>query len=436
MTKQSRNAPCPCGSGKKYKKCCLAKDQAEHVREQIFEPISRAKDPEPVSEIDSAAPDTFEVFWDAYQTSDFDAKLEMIEFLIDDPNLHEPEIIVQIFNELSESAHSQKEHRQYRAMVDVLKTKLYEQYEKNANYLLGPCIKYLILERDYYTLKSAFAEYGRFAYQNLDLFFPRADQLAFHGQTEALRDGYRAGWNAVKSCKDLMPWAINEFAENGAQLELFMSMQDQPTPALDKDLIKRTEYFMTLDLDSFKHYFAILTGQQTGDWTAEMFDQPVYTLEADQKQGLSEKVSWLTMEFFVYLTRHTKHPLTKAELMREELSIYLIKRLGGDLKSRHSGKKSTRKCGPIHVLCPDRSTLDTYLSELMGFMSGRYYRGVALFTSLPYWCDFLKHRGLVESETLDRALESVASLLPHLETIFEKSECDDYALQAETLAWK
>ena len=29
MTKIGRNAPCPCGSGKKYKKCCLEKDLAE-----------------------------------------------------------------------------------------------------------------------------------------------------------------------------------------------------------------------------------------------------------------------------------------------------------------------------------------------------------------------------------------------------------------------
>jgi hypothetical protein len=27
MGKPSRNAPCPCGSGKKYKKCCLPRDQ-------------------------------------------------------------------------------------------------------------------------------------------------------------------------------------------------------------------------------------------------------------------------------------------------------------------------------------------------------------------------------------------------------------------------
>ena len=29
MTKIGRNAPCPCGSGRKYKKCCLEKDLAE-----------------------------------------------------------------------------------------------------------------------------------------------------------------------------------------------------------------------------------------------------------------------------------------------------------------------------------------------------------------------------------------------------------------------
>ena len=32
MQKLSRNEPCPCGSGKKYKKCCLARDQT-HRRE-------------------------------------------------------------------------------------------------------------------------------------------------------------------------------------------------------------------------------------------------------------------------------------------------------------------------------------------------------------------------------------------------------------------
>ena len=27
-----RNEPCPCGSGKKYKQCCLEKDEASRAR--------------------------------------------------------------------------------------------------------------------------------------------------------------------------------------------------------------------------------------------------------------------------------------------------------------------------------------------------------------------------------------------------------------------
>jgi tetratricopeptide (TPR) repeat protein len=40
MSKPGRNDPCPCGSGKKYKKCCLPKDQAARPRS------SAAEDPE------------------------------------------------------------------------------------------------------------------------------------------------------------------------------------------------------------------------------------------------------------------------------------------------------------------------------------------------------------------------------------------------------
>jgi tetratricopeptide (TPR) repeat protein len=40
MPKTGRNDPCPCGSGKKYKRCCLAQDQA---REQLALAAKRAE---------------------------------------------------------------------------------------------------------------------------------------------------------------------------------------------------------------------------------------------------------------------------------------------------------------------------------------------------------------------------------------------------------
>src|SRR5215469_13785448 len=39
--KTGRNDPCHCGSGKKYKKCCLAKDQEEASRQAVIVPLAR-----------------------------------------------------------------------------------------------------------------------------------------------------------------------------------------------------------------------------------------------------------------------------------------------------------------------------------------------------------------------------------------------------------
>ncbi|MBC7261170.1 MAG: SEC-C domain-containing protein, partial [Chloroflexi bacterium] len=36
MDKIGRNDPCPCGSGKKYKNCCLAKDRARRIHESTW----------------------------------------------------------------------------------------------------------------------------------------------------------------------------------------------------------------------------------------------------------------------------------------------------------------------------------------------------------------------------------------------------------------
>jgi tetratricopeptide (TPR) repeat protein len=51
MAKIGRNDPCPCGSGKKYKRCCLAVDRAA---------MQRPPDPEPARLVPTSAPDDLE----------------------------------------------------------------------------------------------------------------------------------------------------------------------------------------------------------------------------------------------------------------------------------------------------------------------------------------------------------------------------------------
>jgi tetratricopeptide (TPR) repeat protein len=49
MSKPGRNDPCPCGSGKKYKKCCLPRDEAARLRDQTARLREEAARPRPVT---------------------------------------------------------------------------------------------------------------------------------------------------------------------------------------------------------------------------------------------------------------------------------------------------------------------------------------------------------------------------------------------------
>jgi tetratricopeptide (TPR) repeat protein len=46
MSKPGRNDPCPCGSGKKYKKCCLPRDEAARRQEEAARPRVKTEDGE------------------------------------------------------------------------------------------------------------------------------------------------------------------------------------------------------------------------------------------------------------------------------------------------------------------------------------------------------------------------------------------------------
>jgi hypothetical protein len=57
--KTGRNDSCPCGSGKKYKKCCLSKDQAETATQRLTVPPLLVQDQPPGADAYAAMRDQF-----------------------------------------------------------------------------------------------------------------------------------------------------------------------------------------------------------------------------------------------------------------------------------------------------------------------------------------------------------------------------------------
>jgi hypothetical protein len=74
---EGRNDPCPCGSGKKYKKCCLEKDEQEQLAKMVnMFPEKRSE-----SSIDEWEPDEDDFydkdFWGAYNIIEPTESLEL-----------------------------------------------------------------------------------------------------------------------------------------------------------------------------------------------------------------------------------------------------------------------------------------------------------------------------------------------------------------------
>jgi tetratricopeptide (TPR) repeat protein len=71
MPKVGRNEPCPCGSGKKYKRCCLGKDQA-FEREALAAARQASHDDERYDELAAASNAVLDLV-DAGQLDDAEA---------------------------------------------------------------------------------------------------------------------------------------------------------------------------------------------------------------------------------------------------------------------------------------------------------------------------------------------------------------------------
>src|SRR5438105_648014 len=104
--KTGRNDPCPCGSGKKYKKGCLSKDQEEAARHPLpalpprhtpaspsaalaatGPPAPPPAFPEPPPEPPDPATEKWNARWDEFEAQDDAGRVAVYFQTLDDPEL-------------------------------------------------------------------------------------------------------------------------------------------------------------------------------------------------------------------------------------------------------------------------------------------------------------------------------------------------------------
>lgn len=238
MKKIGRNDLCPCGSGKKHKKCCMDKDLEErHVQHAPDTDSDEEDAPLALPLSDDMAIDESEnwdeSFWENYIMADFDEKTAMIDGLCQTPSFDDADLVFEVFNELNDETGTPERRTAFASMVRLLKETHRDLYEHEAGYLLDYCVSHAVIDRKEDELRSFFMEYAEYAATVLDTFSPTADCVAYYGYLDVLRDGFRIGWEKVRDADDLLDWGIVEYGERAMNFELLYYLEHTENPHAD-----------------------------------------------------------------------------------------------------------------------------------------------------------------------------------------------------------
>ncbi len=420
-----RNDPCPCGSGKKYKKCCWAKDKAEQQAKQIVvnKPpvIKRVQDewvetdlpplftpPKPEPEPDPLT-EQFDTFWDAFEGASYEERWQLLDDLwVNQPELLDGELIFETGNLLFGQAVDEDDVARFSRFLDQIETVAPEAYQDELAYILDWRIQIALLEKDRAAVQHYFEQFSLLAGDKLDQYYRVISALLYHGEMEISLDGMRQARPYVAKSGSLVPWAYEEFVDKLASLEiLFLAKNNPEATAEDPELKARFgEYELTINPEGMDLRLDYLTGRKWPTWTLADFER---LAGKGKKDPNNSHFTYLLDAFLHYAHYEERVPFTRAGMAQQELAEYLIgqdKDQPGKNRLSRSRKQPGQTQEQPYYLYPTAETLDSYLGELMGFMSFRFYEVSALFELLPAWLRFLAKYNLLDQKVHEKLLQS------------------------------
>jgi hypothetical protein len=460
-----RNDPCPCGSGKKYKKCCLRKDQeaaraereeAERNKDFLEEIIPAEIEGEPWLSFPSGADvipkvveeadpllERFNDFWERFMNAPYEKQWALVTTtLAEEPELFDDEMVFEVTNDLFPKAVDAGEIARYKQLLDQLEKTVPEAYNKELGYILEWRIQIALMEGDEAALEHYFYQFSPLAGDKLDTYYRVISALAYHGKLEILYQGMRQARPYVAEGGGLMPWAYDEFTAKLADLEILYQADRNPGLRPDDPILQQhfAEYEQTIAPEKMFPLLDYCTGRETPTWSVADF-----TISKNKKRrdSVNENYLYLFAAFTHYAHDEEGIALTKAKMVGDELADYFALRHQGELEKTGSDygrrPKRRRKQKPKEIissypLCPDAATLDTFMARLLGFMSFRYYEAAALFELMPVWLRFLTKYDLLDEETRRWVVQSLSYLKGHLVQIAD-SQLSDPAVKENLSDW-
>ncbi|KPA08818.1 SEC-C motif domain protein [Candidatus Magnetomorum sp. HK-1] len=480
--KIGRNTPCPCGSGKKYKKCCLRKDEEKanlenhqkndneiqdnnseksiaHKEDSLendlnvdhIKPIEQDINTENNSyqrNESSSLKNERDQFWKTFRKSDFNKKVSIVETILDNPDEFKKYDFFEIVESIYSSCQNSNENMIVKKIIHKVKLEYPENYEDDIAYFLDFQIKLALAEHDLSEANKLLLEFADNADSNIDIFFEKIDHFSYYSDLDLLLNLMHRGWKKIKNTYDIMDYPISEYARQSAEFEIFKYVKESSNPTFNDDiLLSKLNIFIEPDIEHLKCYIAHITGNSDHVWTQEDFNYKCKMSKPTKKKKgkpqkkpkrvplnvFSQNVYYLTCEFMEYLLNTEGFLFPKARLAHLEIKSYIVSRAEGVFEEKgylikrmlsSKSKKQKRVFFFEHILCPDKDTTDKFISNTLTIWSLRLFSGIVFYETIPAWLRFIESKGLIDDQIRQNTLISIYELFGYFKRIIEK-KCKD-----------
>jgi hypothetical protein len=405
-----RNAPCPCGSGRKYKVCCLAADQARERAERAAAAEAIALPPWAVDDPDAADPflpllpdlsDEDDV-WEEFAAADYDEQVATFKRLLASHELDD-ELAFEMLSEIQDQARERGELGEFRALVERYAAELPDLYARDAPHYVGWLVDEALASGELERLPEVLAPFATDPLEAFDDLFRIAHQLMYAGHAAPLLDPLRRAWPVVDTTNDILPEGRQEYLGLLTELALLDYAATTPAPRSDDPIIATIlPDDPTVDRAVVQENLAFLLGEAGRVWKPVDFESPPRTEPRERRLFL------LGQEWAGEVWRRYDMPLARAVLAGELLSDFL---------AAHASKNMRA----ARLLVPSPRPLRRFLEAELDVLTYDQYPAAALVELLPLYLAFLEERALVEGGAVRRALAELRPVQAYVLRVLESN---------------
>ncbi len=379
MKKVGRNEPCPCGSGKKYKKCCLAKDEAEALREEVAAPTG-----EPRAFDDGGLLEDEEILKDYRKLEKTEEKIEFLRKLFPLPADFATDYAIEILSPFHNTMGAEGRHSEAAEIFHLFSEVNKEIYEDACSAFDRMLVYHYIFLKDRQGIQSILDRFNRSSASSIDDYMAVLVALECFGFYRMALASYRQTWEKIDSSPEILSWGKDEFKAKLSVLTIFEGLfSPEKQPSNLDGLFKMLQVYAQGNREEMSQYerrVNILAGKEKNRWTPDDF--------ASDDKGF-DNLFYLSVEFTSWLRdNYGPEALGLGENYRIEALKYLYS----------VGKKS--------LLRFSQKKLDEYLTRYLRFPAFEQDKAMIALEGVREFYIFVRQLEMVDEDTLEEVISS------------------------------